>query len=100
MPRNTTCSSMLIPLLVLLYCPLVCAQTVVINFTDRGSYTEAGFHNPSNPNYVVGDSRGFPGACGDCRNFFLFDLSGVTQPIVSAKLALFIPSSESGPGFV
>jgi hypothetical protein len=81
----------------LLGCSLVSAQTVFINFTDRGSYTETGFHNPSNPNYVVGDNRGFPGACGDCRNFFVFDLSSVVQPIASAKLALFVPSSLSGP---
>ena len=25
----------------------------------------------------------------DFRNFFVFDLAGVTQPIASAKLALF-----------
>lgn len=84
----------------LLGCSLVSAQTVFINFTDRGSYTETGFHNPSNPNYVVGDNRGFPSACGDCRNFFVFDLSSVVQPIASAKLALFVPSSLSGPGYV
>ena len=87
-------------LMVLVECSLVSAQTVVINYTDRGSYTETGFHNPSNPNYVVGDSRGFIGACGDCRNFFVFDLSSVVQPIASAKLALFVPSSLSGPGYV
>src|SRR6476646_5753119 len=86
-------------LTVLVECSLVSAQTVVIDFTDRGSYTETGFHNATNPNYVVGDSRGFPGACGDCRNFFVFDLSSVTQPIVSAKLALYVPSALDGPGF-
>ena len=87
-------------LTVLTACSLVSAQTVVIDFTDRGSYTETGFHNSTNPNYVVGDNRGFPGACGDCRNFFVFDLSSVVQPIASAKLALFVPSSLSGPGYV
>src|SRR4051812_67509 len=100
MSRNTACTSMLITLFVSLFCPLASAQTVIINFTDRGSYTETGFHNPSNPNYVVGDSRGFSGACGDCRNFFVFDLSNIVQPIASAKLAVFVPSSVSGPGYV
>lgn len=101
MLRTTACVSMLITILIVLVeCSLVSAQTVVINFSDRGSYTETGFHNSTNPNYVVGDSRGFSGACGDCRNFFVFDLSSVTQTIASAKLALFVPSSLSGPGYV
>jgi hypothetical protein len=33
------------------------------------------------------------------RNFFVFDLASVVQPIASAKLALFVPSALSGPGY-
>src|SRR4051812_21341022 len=69
------------------------AQTVVIPNTDRGHYSETGFHNPTNPNYVVGDSGGFDFGDRDDRNFFVFDLSSVTQPIASAKLALSVISS-------
>src|SRR4051794_16118139 len=80
-------------------CPLATAQTVVIPNTDRGHYAEMGFHNPTNPNYVVGDSGGFAFADRDDRNFFVFDLSSVTQPIASAKLALTVLSSLEGPGY-
>jgi PEP-CTERM motif len=84
----------------LLYCPSALAQTVVINYTDRGWYAPTGFHDPSNLNYGVGDVRG--PSCGvtcyaDIRNFFVFDLAGVTQPISSAKLELSVPI---GRGYV
>ena len=39
-------------------CSRVSAQTVVINYTDRGSYTPAGEHHPADVNYIVGDFRG------------------------------------------
>src|SRR6187455_1318060 len=75
-------------------CPSARAQTVVIPHTDRGWYDNTGFHNPSNPNYVVGDT-----SFNITRNFFVFDLSSVVQPIASATLVLFVPSSLSGPGY-
>jgi hypothetical protein len=75
-------------------CPLATAQTVVIPHTDRGWYDNTGFHNPGNPNYVVGDT-----SVTVTRNFFVFDLASVVQPIASAKLVLFVPSSLSGPGY-
>ena len=97
-PRSTS-----IPVALLAFvmgCPLATAQTVVIPNTDRGWYGETGFHNPGNPNYVVGDSRGvLPGLNSDSRNFFVFDLSSVTQPIASATLALSVPSFLAGPGY-
>ena len=101
MKRTITCVSILVALVAFMIdCKMVSAQAVVIPYTDSGWYSETGFHNPTNPNYVVGDNRGFPGSCGDCRNFFVFDLSGVTQPIASAKLALYVPSALEGPGYV
>src|ERR1044072_7856520 len=99
MPRNIVYVSMLFTLLTVLFsCPLVSAQTVAINHTDRGWYNSAGNHTPSNLSYLVGDSRGT--GCAPClndfRDFFVFNLSLVTQPITSAKLAVFVPS-QPGP---
>src|SRR5262245_28236088 len=99
MLRNGACTSVLITWYVfILNCHWISAQTVIIDYTDRGTYSSAGFHNPANPNYVVGDIRG-TGGDGDSRNFFVFDLAGITKPIVSAKLALSVPSQIAGPGF-
>jgi hypothetical protein len=81
-------------------CPSVSAQTVIIPHTDRGWYSPTGTRIPDN--YIVGDNRGEnPLGFTDHRNYFVFDLAGVTQPIASAKLALFVPSTATrpGPGF-
>lgn len=88
-----------------LACGLVSAQTVVINYTDSGWYLPTGLHRPSNINYIVGDNRG--PSCNDCsndvRNFFVFNLSSVSQPIESAKLALYIykliPNTGTDDGY-
>src|SRR6188474_865495 len=91
----TECVSILIATFTfVINCPSARAQTVVIPHTDRGWYDNTGFHNPSNPNYVVGGD-----SFGHYHNFFVFDLSGVTQPIASAKLMLFVPSALAGPGY-
>jgi len=98
---NFASTRSLIALLFVLFSgSLVSAQTMVIPFTDRGFYTEFGAAYPGNPNYAVGDSR-YPGCDGNCvgdaRNFFVFDLSGVTLPIASANLELTMPGpSPSG----
>jgi len=94
MRRITECVILITIFTFVFNCPLARAQTVVIPHTDRGQYSDTGLHNPSNPNYVVGDT-----SFSVNRNFFVFDLSGVTQPIASAKLALFVPSSLAGPGY-
>ena len=66
---NIASTRTLIPLLfVLLYCPLVSAQTVVIPSTDRGFYTDSGNHYPTNDNYATGDSRN-PSAIVADRDF-------------------------------
>src|SRR6266480_4071408 len=96
MRRFTGCVSILIAIFTfVINCPLATAQTVVIPHTDRGQYSNTGFHNPSNPNYVVGGDS----FSSVYNNFFVFDLSGVTQPIASAKLALYVPSALAGPGY-
>ncbi len=57
---------------------------------DSGWYDRAGSHQPSNTNYAAGylgtDNQGY-------HNFFVFDLSGITVPIVSAELRIFNPES-------
>ena len=93
MRRDIACVSTLTMLLiVLLASSLVSAATIVVNQTDRGWYRESGTHQQGNSNYAIGDFRGGGGLGGDYRNFFVFDLAGVTQPIASAKLALFVPA--------
>ena len=48
MLRTTSCVNMLITLLTgLLYCPLASAQTVVIDDSDRGWYSETGLNDPA-----------------------------------------------------
>jgi hypothetical protein len=98
MRRITECVSILIAIFAcVMTCPLATAQTVVIPHTDRGQYSDTGFHNPGNPNYLVG-GEAFSGPALH-NNFFIFDLSGVTQPIASATLALSVPGSSAGPGY-
>src|SRR5262249_51241355 len=69
---------------------------VVINRTGRGWYSETGVHSvPMNVNYGVGDTHGpnCQTTCfSDARNFFVFDLSGISQTIVSAQLQLDVPA--------
>ncbi len=64
-------------------------QAGVLTSSERGWYNNSGFHNPSNANYFAGISDGH-------RNFFVFDLSSVTDTITSARLKLFNPSN-GGP---
>jgi large repetitive protein len=65
----------------------VLAQAVDIDYTSRGWYDQTGFRWPNNLNYLVGYNG------NTYRDFFVFDLSGVSQPIASAKLALYVPSA-------
>jgi hypothetical protein len=88
-------------LALLLSCQLLSAQTVVIPHTDRGWYTDTGFHEVGNDNYFVGDERG--SGClpcsSDIRNYFVFDLTGIEQPIASAKLTLVVPGPTPVAGY-
>jgi hypothetical protein len=95
--RATKLTSTLITLIIfMLDCHLVSAGTRIIPAIDSGWYSETGFHAPSNLNYIVGDYRrpGVPDPKEDVRNFFVFDLSRVTQPIVSANLELTVPAAD------
>ena len=57
-------------------------STAIIPAHDKGWYDGSGFHNPSNPNYIVGDYY------GPYRNFFAFNLPPWLAPIISAQLAI------------
>lgn len=81
--------------LVLFACALCCfcavsarADTFTLINTDSGRYDDRGFHDSTNKNYLAGsvtdnnNTRSY-------RNFFVFDLSGVSGSITSARLQLF-----------
>ena len=57
--------------------------SIVIDYTDSGWYRSNGEHDPSNLNYAAG-SYGYI-----YRNWFVFDLSGVTTSISSGVLRLY-----------
>jgi large repetitive protein len=92
MLRVIACTSILIALLVVVLSSFASAQSVNINYTDRGWYFEDGFHDPQNRNYLVGDYHlGCVDYCGNFHNFFVFDLAGISQSIEAAKLAIYVP---------
>jgi len=90
-------------LLVVLLASPVSAQSIVIRYEWRGWYNPAG-RTLSNSSYFVGDERGptcTPGSgfCfNDYRDYFVFDLAGISPPIASGKLALYVPDATV-PGY-
>jgi hypothetical protein len=68
------------------------ADPVSLTGVDSGWYSAPGDHNAQNDNYVAGV------CCSptlEYRNFFVFDLSGVSVPVTGATLVLYNPA-ESG----
>ena len=63
-------------------------QMIVVDAVDRGHFAYTGFHDSDNLNFIAGNSI----STRENRNFFVFDLSGVQQPIISAQLHLLNPS--------
>jgi hypothetical protein len=60
------------------------AEPVSITAFDRGWYSQSGFHDPSNNNYLTGQT-----ADGELRSWFVFDLSSVSpRALVGARLLL------------
>ena len=53
--------------------------------TATGWFDQTGFHDALNDNYSVGNVTPLP--AGRLRNFFVFDLSGVTGDVVSVTLS-------------
>ena len=83
------------------------AATVTLDATNRGWYGALGDKNSgsASSNYLVGDCRG-PNCGGsgvgdsNYRNWFSFDVSGVSGTITGAKLRLFNPIlEEEGTAF-
>ena len=69
---------------------LVKAQVLTLEAIDSGWYDQSGNHLPENTIYFVGRVLPSP---GEFHNFFVFDLSGITLPILSAQLRLFHPTN-------
>ena len=63
------------------------ADTITITAGNSGWFAANGFHNGANQNYLAGDF-------GSYRNFFTFDLSGVSGTITGATLRLFNPADR------
>lgn len=72
------------------------AGVVIINTTDRGWYDDAGFHDPANGNYGVGNAGRLT-----VRNWFVFDLSIIDVEIVALQLRALNPEGGffSGDAF-
>jgi hypothetical protein len=62
------------------------AESGVIDSSNTGWYDSFGDHTSSNPNYIAGDIGG-----SFFHDFFVFDLSGLSQPIVAATVRVFNP---------
>lgn len=84
------------------------AGVVTLNAINRGWYETSGASNGTSAtnNYLAGDCRG--GLCGGGaaadaeRNWFLFNLAGVSGVVTSARLLLDNPAAvvgSNGPGF-
>jgi hypothetical protein len=67
------------------------AKATTLTSVDTGWYDSTGFHDPLNPNYIVGSSTDGDRPRVGFRNFGIFDLSGVSEPISRARLRVFLP---------
>ena len=65
--------------------PAAAATPVTLAPADRGWFDQRGFHDAATTNYMVGNVAGLPS--GRLRNFFVFDLSGLSGTVVSAQLS-------------
>ncbi|NCC62279.1 MAG: PEP-CTERM sorting domain-containing protein [Verrucomicrobiae bacterium] len=63
----------------------ICQADVILNPIDRGTYYEDGYHNPLYHNYIIG--RGSPSSL-IANNFFVFDLSGVSEQFIGAEFRI------------
>lgn len=91
-------ASTLIGILVLVGAPVL-AQEAILEAVDSGNYSSDGEHSPGSTNYLAGDVAA--SAVNEHRNFFVFDLSGLTAPVLAAGLSIYNPSDppDAGNGF-
>lgn len=68
--------------------PTLCRASIEISAVDSGNYRSTGVHVAANPSYFVGVINNL-----HYHNFFVFDLSGVTETILSATLKLENPAA-------
>lgn len=97
--RNTRSAvTALLAICVLTIAP-VAAQDLILEAIDSGNYDMDGDHTSTNTYYPAGDvaASGY----SEIRNFFVFDLSGLTEPVVGATLELYCPSDppDAGNGY-
>lgn len=99
MKRKVVCFASLIFMIFAVASNPVSAVTLNLPAFYSGWYNIAGFHDPGNTNYFVGDGRGVASysLLADYRNFFVFDLANVMLPIESGVLALEMPLAPSPP---
>jgi hypothetical protein len=62
------------------------ADSVTLNATNTGFYTNSGFHDATNANYVTGQFGGI-----QTHSFFVFDLSSVTGNVTGATIRISFP---------
>ena len=60
-----------------------------LSASDEGWYNSDGIHHSLNKNYAVGDAFGL-----EYRNYFVFDLTGISGQVVSAQLR--VPNPQNG----
>lgn len=62
--------------------------------SDQGWYNSDGFHNPQNPNYIVGTAPGE----GIFRNYFVFDTTALSGEVIEARLDVVQAGCSGGFG--
>jgi hypothetical protein len=67
------------------------SASTTLTYTNSGWWSGVGGHDSTNPNYVAGQ---FTGTLA--RDYFVFNLAGVNQPITGATLRLNNPSGGYG----
>ncbi len=77
----------------------VAAQDLILEAVDSGNYDWEGDHSSGNTYYPAGDTAA--SGYNELRNFFVFDLSAVTGPVLGATLELYNPSDppDAGDGY-
>lgn len=96
--RNPTASVLAIFVGIGVAAPRALASTEISSTFSSGIY-EGGGTSPGFLNYYIGYS--FPSSLSERRNYFIFDLTGVSGPVVSASLKLYLPGPPDLPlGFI
>ena len=68
------------------------ASLMTVDAIDRGYYNPNGSHNPDSINYYASGDNSDVTASNTpfVRNFFMFDLTGITTPIISATFRVWV----------